>query len=69
MGSESLSQIILEAVDLEGAVDTFDLSKKYDKDHQLLVGAVKSLQSLGNVSFFLVYVRWPKLRPQCVFGL
>lgn len=46
-----LDRIILEKVNADGSIDTLQLSKELNKDHQLFVGAVKRLQSLGNVSF------------------
>ena len=45
-------EVVLQAVDESGEVDTLSLAKKLGVDHQVLVGAVKSLQSLGNVSHF-----------------
>lgn len=50
MAAESLNQLILEKVNENGSVDSLRLSEEINKDHQLLVGAVKSLQTLGNVS-------------------
>lgn len=38
----------LEAVD--GGVDSQEVAKAHSVDHQVVVGAVKSLQSLGDVS-------------------
>merc|ERR1712183_867230 len=46
---ENIDQVILEQVDKIGTVDTYELSKEYKKDHQLFVGAVKRLQSLGKI--------------------
>ena len=46
---ENIDQLILEQVDKVGTVDTYQLSDVYKKDHQLFVGAVKRLESLGNV--------------------
>merc|ERR1712013_588389 len=46
---ENIDQLILEQVDKAGTVDTYKLSDVYKKDHQLFVGAVKRLESLGNV--------------------
>ena len=52
MAAESLNQFLLEKIDANGTVDTLELSKECNKDHQSLVGAVKSLQTLGNVSSY-----------------
>ena len=49
---ESIDQFILEQVNLKGTIDTHELSKELQKDHQLYVGAVKRLQSLGKVRYF-----------------
>ena len=44
-----MSELLLSIVDSKGSVDTNTLAKEVGKDHQHLVGAVKSLQSLGDV--------------------
>ena len=49
---ESLDQLILTTVDQKGSVDTAALAKEQSRDHQLLVGAVKRLQSLGEVCIY-----------------
>ncbi len=49
MANEAVAQLILETVQQREPVDTFDLAKEYGKDHQVLVGAVKSLQAMGHV--------------------
>lgn len=41
---------LLEKVD--GGVDSVEVASSIGVDHQLIVGAVKSLQSLGDVSFY-----------------
>ena len=58
MAADSLNQLILEKVNEHGSVDTLKLSAEINKDHQLLVGAVKSLQTLGDVS---MSKKWPFL--------
>ena len=50
MAGEALSQFLLVAIDSRGCVDTLEFAKESSKDHQQIVGAVKSLQTLGNVS-------------------
>ena len=47
--AEDLDQLILERVDANGSVNTFELAAELHHDHQLFVGAVKRLQSLGEV--------------------
>lgn len=49
MAGEALSQFLLVAIDSRGCVDTLEFAKESSKDHQQIVGAVKSLQTLGNV--------------------
>ena len=49
MASE-LDQLILQLIDQNGSVETYSLSQQQKQDHQLFVGAVKRLQSLGDVS-------------------
>lgn len=47
--TEEFDQIILNRVDESGSADTFLMSKELNCDHQLFVGAVKRLQSLGDI--------------------
>lgn len=51
-----LSQVVLTKVDKQGEIDTLKLSQSIKEDHQKIVGAVKSLQSLGDVRFFKAFV-------------
>ena len=50
MGSQALDRIILESVDLRGSIDSYEFAKELQKDHQVIVGAIKSIHSLGEVS-------------------
>ncbi|XP_054278644.1 phenylalanine--tRNA ligase alpha subunit [Macrosteles quadrilineatus] len=45
----SLPELILQKVNELGSVDTLALSSILNEDHQKIVGAVKSIQSLGDV--------------------
>jgi len=47
--SENVDQFILEQINKHGSIDSHELSKQCQKDHQLFVGSVKRLQSLGKV--------------------
>ncbi|XP_065657781.1 phenylalanine--tRNA ligase alpha subunit [Hydra vulgaris] len=47
--TDQVDILILEHIASFGCADTFELSKEHKSDHQLFVGAVKRLQSLGNV--------------------
>ena len=45
---EELLHVLLSA----DSVDSYEYARKIGKDHQLVVGAVKRLESLGDVSLF-----------------
>ncbi|CAG5129134.1 unnamed protein product [Candidula unifasciata] len=44
-----LVDVLLQEVDSTGSVDSLDLSRRRGVNHQVIVGAIKSLQSLGNI--------------------
>ncbi|BFY99225.1 hypothetical protein BsWGS_02265 [Bradybaena similaris] len=44
-----LVDVLLQEVDSAGNVDSLDLSRRRGVNHQVIVGAIKSLQSLGNI--------------------
>lgn len=46
---EELTELILRTLSEKESVDSYRLSVEIGKDHQLLVGAIKSLQSVGDV--------------------
>lgn len=51
--AENVSELcgtLLQLLEGRGSIDSYEVAKELDKDHQLVVGAIKSLQSLGNVS-------------------
>jgi hypothetical protein len=50
MSSEALDRRILSVLDTKGSVDTLDLANEWKLDHQTVVGTVKSLQVLDEVS-------------------
>lgn len=50
-----LTDVVLEAVNKKGGVETLELAAQLSVDHQKIVGAVKSLQSLGDVSYTARY--------------
>ena len=43
-------EVVLQEVAESGEVDTLQLAQKLGVNHQVLVGVVKSLQSVGDVS-------------------
>lgn len=45
-----LGEGLLRILASRGSFDSYDLSQELTKDHQQVVGAIKSLQSLGEVS-------------------
>jgi hypothetical protein len=45
-----ISVRVLQYLDGHETVDTFDLAGLFSVDHQQVVGAVKSLQCIGDVS-------------------
>ena len=42
-------EILLQEVAEHGNIETLSLAKRLQVDHQVLVGAVKSIQSIGEV--------------------
>lgn len=47
--STALTQRVLQYLIHTESVDTLQLAKEFEEDHQKIVGAVKSLQSLGSI--------------------
>lgn len=56
--AEDLGRKLLKLLAQRGSVDSYELSQELGVDHQQVVGAVKSLQSLGEVRtrLYLVYI-------------
>lgn len=52
MGTQSLDKVVLEALEERGSIETYEFSKELGKDHQSIVGSVKSVHALGDVSIF-----------------
>ena len=48
--ADDIGELILRTLRERGSADSYDLAVEVGKDHQLLVGAIKSLQSIGDVS-------------------
>ena len=46
---EALSERLLKILASRGSFDSYQLSQEIGKDHQQVVGAIKSVQSLGEV--------------------
>lgn len=49
--SASVEALLQHVEKADGGVDSLDVASSIGVDHQVIVGAVKSLQSLGDVSF------------------
>ena len=45
-----LGEQILQILEQKGRLDSYKFSQETNRDHQSVVGAIKSLQSVGNVS-------------------
>ena len=45
-----LGGLILQVLEEKGQLDSYDFSRETGREHQTVVGAIKSLQSVGNVS-------------------
>lgn len=48
--ADQIQRSVLEIVEKHNGIDTLEIAKLLDQDHQKIVGAVKSIQSLGDVS-------------------
>jgi phenylalanyl-tRNA synthetase alpha chain len=67
MASEIGDKILKYLADHGNSVDTQKLAELWNEDHQKIVGAVKSLQSLGDVSWFKCLLVF--LDPKCLPSL
>lgn len=47
-----IGELILLTLQQRRQLDSYEFSKEVDRDHQAIVGAIKSLQSVGNVSMY-----------------
>ena len=50
VSTEGIAERILVTVDSRGQVDSYEYACETGVDHQVVVGAIKSLESLGDVS-------------------
>lgn len=50
MAGEELNELLLRRVEETGRLDSYKFSRETGREHQAVVGAVKSLSSLGDVS-------------------
>ena len=49
--SEDLGELLLRLLADRDGLDSYELSQELGKDHQLLIGAIKSLHTLPDVSW------------------
>ncbi|XP_020915767.1 phenylalanine--tRNA ligase alpha subunit-like, partial [Exaiptasia diaphana] len=49
MGSIDFEKLILEEIANSGHLNTYEFAKDLQQDHQLIVGAIKSIQSVGEI--------------------
>ena len=54
-GAGELREKLLKLLAVRGSFDSYQLSQELGKDHQQVVGAIKSVQSLGEVWNFDTY--------------
>ena len=47
----NLTEEILNVIEAKGSVDTYEYATTTDNEHQTVVGVIKSIQALGDVSF------------------
>lgn len=47
--TQDFEKLILEEIERTGKLNTYEFAKDLQRDHQLIVGAVKSIQSVGEV--------------------
>ena len=47
----NLAEEILKNIEAKGSLDTYEYATSAGKDHQTVVGVIKSIQAIGDVSF------------------
>ena len=60
-----MDKLVLETLEERGSLETFEFAKELGKDHQAIVGNVKSIHALGDVSertvhISVCYLQWGK---------
>lgn len=50
----NLTEEILKAIEARGSLDTYEYATATNRDHQSIVGVIKSIQALGDVSLVLM---------------
>ena len=51
-----MDKLVLETLQERGSLETFEFAKELGKDHQAIVGSVKSIHALGDVSERTVHI-------------
>ena len=47
----NLTDEILQSIETKGSLDTYEYATNTGKEHQAVVGVIKSIQALGDVSY------------------
>lgn len=50
----NLTEEILNFIETEGSLDTYEYASTTGNEHQTVVGLIKSIQALGDVSYIRV---------------
>ena len=53
----NLMEEILKAIEAKGTLDTYEYATATGKEHQTVVGVIKSIQASGDVSFVISIIR------------
>lgn len=51
----NLAEEILKDIEARGSLDTYEYAASVGKDHQAVVGVIKSIQAIGDVSFPVIF--------------
>lgn len=52
--AKQLTDQILEYLDSHDETNSLDLADEFQEDHQKIIGAIKSLETMDNVRFILI---------------
>lgn len=52
--AKQLTDQILEYLDRHDETNSLDLANEFQKDHQKIIGAIKSLETMDNVRLILI---------------
>lgn len=66
---QELADLILQILEQKGQLDSYDFAKETGREHQTIVGAIKSLQSVGNVSEPYICICMYILKGQTLYNI